>query len=112
MPASKTPVYTALAANLAIAIVKLIAAALTGSSAMTSEGIQGIHSLVDTANEILLLLGMSKSKKPADKKRPFGYGKELYFWAFIVSLLFFLLGGIMSIYERYPHYRHVFIEPM
>jgi len=109
MPASKTPVYTALAANLAIAIVKLIAAALTGSSAMTSEG---IHSLVDTSNEVLLLFGMRRSKRPPDARRPFGYGKELYFWAFIVSLLFFLLGGIMSIYERYPHYRHVFIEPM
>lgn len=103
MPASKTPIYTALAANLAIAAIKLVAAAVTGSSAMTSEG---IHSLVDTSNEMLLLLGIKRSHKPPDKHRPFGYGKELYFWAFIVSLLFFLLGGIMSVYEGVEHLRH------
>ncbi len=103
MPASKTPIYTALAANLAIAIIKLAAAAVSGSSAMASEG---IHSLVDTSNEVLLLLGLSKSKKPADEKRQFGYGKELYFWAFIVSLLFFVLGGGFSIYEGISHIQH------
>lgn len=100
MPASKTPIYTALGANLLIAITKLTAAVFTGSSAMVSEG---IHSLVDTSNEVLLLLGISKSKKPADKKRPFGYGKELYFWSFVVSLLFFALGGGFSIYEGIEH---------
>ena len=103
MAGSKTPIYTALAANLAIAIIKLAAAAITGSSAMASEG---IHSLVDTSNEVLLLLGLSKSKKPADNVRQFGYGKELYFWAFIVSLLFFVLGGGFSIYEGVSQIQH------
>jgi divalent metal cation (Fe/Co/Zn/Cd) transporter len=74
MASSKLPIYSALAANLAIAIVKFIAAAVSGSSAMISEG---IHSLVDTANEILLLLGISQSKKPADERRPFGYGFDI-----------------------------------
>jgi cation diffusion facilitator family transporter len=100
MPASKTPIYTAFFANLAIAVTKLVAAGVTGSSAMASEG---IHSLVDTSNEVLLLLGMRRSQKPADERRPFGYGKELYFWAFVVSLLFFALGGGVSIYEGIHH---------
>ncbi|ASU35091.1 cation diffusion facilitator family transporter [Mucilaginibacter xinganensis] len=103
MAHNKTPIYTAFAANTIIAIVKLVAAAATGSSAMASEG---IHSLVDTSNEILLLLGISKSQKPADEKRPFGYGKELYFWSFVVSLLFFALGGGFSIYEGIEHLMH------
>lgn len=103
MPASKVPVYSALLANLAIAVTKFIAAGITGSSAMISEG---IHSLVDTSNEVLLLLGISKSKKPADKSRPFGYGKELYFWAFIVSILIFGLGGGISFYEGITHLQH------
>ncbi|MCW3108894.1 MAG: cation transporter [Segetibacter sp.] len=103
MPASKLPVYSALAANLAIAITKFIAASVTGSSAMISEG---VHSLVDTSNEILLLLGINKSKKPADKHRPFGYGKELYFWAFIVSILIFGLGAGISFYEGIRHLQH------
>jgi len=103
MPVSKTPVYTALAANIAISATKLIAAFITGSSAMASEG---IHSLVDASNEVLLLLGLRNSRKPPDENRPFGYGKELYFWAFIVSLLFFALGGGFSIYEGIQHLQH------
>lgn len=103
MPVSKTPIYTAFAANLLIAATKLTAAAFTGSSAMASEG---IHSLVDTSNEVLLLLGLNRSKRPPDDQRPFGYGKELYFWAFIVSLLFFALGGGMSVYEGILHLQH------
>jgi len=103
MPASKTPIYSALAANLAIAITKFIAAGITGSSAMVSEG---IHSLVDTLNEVLLLLGIARSKKPADQKRPFGYGKEQYFWAFIVSILIFGVGGGVSFYEGITHLQH------
>src|SRR5690606_9460545 len=100
----KLPIYTAFAANLAIAVIKLIAAAITGSSAMVSEG---IHSLVDSSNEVLLLIGLHKSKKAPDQKRPFGYGKELYFWSFVVALLFFVLGGTMSVYEGIRH----LIEP-
>ena len=103
MESSKLPIYSALIANIAIAVTKFIAAAITGSSAMISEG---IHSVVDTANELLLLLGIAKSKKPADKKRPFGYGRELYFWSFIVSILIFGVGGGIAFYEGVTHLQH------
>lgn len=103
MAASKLPIYSALAANLLIAVTKSIAGGVTGSSAMISEG---IHSLVDSANEVLLLLGIAKSKRKADAKRPFGYGKELYFWAFIVSILIFGVGGGISFYEGVTHIQH------
>lgn len=103
MASTKTAVYTALGANLAIATTKFIAAGITGSSAMTSEG---IHSLVDTLNEVLLLLGMKRSQRPADEKRPFGYGRELYFWSFIVSVLIFAVGGGLSFYEGITHLQH------
>jgi len=100
MAGSKLPIYTAFAANVAIAVIKLTAAFITGSSAMVSEG---IHSLVDSSNEILLLIGLRKSNKAPDEKRPFGYGKELYFWSFVVALLFFVLGGTVSVYEGIRH---------
>ena len=93
---SKFFIYVALVADLAIAVTKFIAAVITGSSAMISEG---IHSIIDAINQLLLLWGIKKSRKRPDSKRPFGYGKELYFWSFIVSLLIFSVGGCISFYE-------------
>lgn len=103
MASSKIAIYSALFANLAIACIKFVAAIITGSSAMISEG---IHSVVDTGNEVLLLLGLHRSKKPPDAQRPFGYGKELYFWSFVVSILIFAVGAGISFYEGIMHVMH------
>ncbi|WP_374462516.1 cation diffusion facilitator family transporter [Chryseobacterium sp.] len=93
-------IYSALAANLLIALTKFIAGSFTNSSSMISEG---IHSTVDTANQLLILYGIKRSKKAPDQSHPFGYGKELYFWSFIVSILIFGLGGALSIYQGVAH---------
>ncbi|MEH2381435.1 MAG: cation diffusion facilitator family transporter [Nostoc sp.] len=97
---SNKAIFAAMGANLAIAITKFIAASITGSSAMMSEG---IHSVVDTVDQLVLLLGIRRSQKPADASHPFGYGQELYFWTFIVALLVFAIGGGMSIYQGIIH---------
>lgn len=96
-------VYGAIAANLVIAISKFVAAAFTGSSAMLSEG---IHSVADTGNQGLILLGLKRSQKPADEQHPFGHGKELYFWSLIVAIVLFGLGGGLSVYEGITHIQH------
>ena len=100
---SKKVIYAALVGNGLIAITKFVAASITGSSAMLSEG---VHSLVDTGNQGLLLYGLKAAKKPADKNFPFGHGKEVYFWSFIVAILIFAVGAGISIYEGVHHILH------
>lgn len=93
---SKKVIYAAMAGNLLIAVSKFTAAAFTGSSAMLSEG---IHSLVDTGNQVLLLFGLRQAGKPASESYPFGHGKEVYFWGFVVAIMIFAVGSGVSIYE-------------
>ena len=104
---SKKVIYAALIGNSLIAVTKFIASTITGSSAMLSEG---IHSLVDTGNQVLLLYGLKRSQKPPDEQFPFGHGKELYFWSFVVAILIFAVGAGVSIYEGIRHVMHP--EPM
>jgi len=98
--ASTRTIVVALVANLGIAVSKFIAAAITGSSAMLTEG---VHSVVDCTNQLLLLWGRKQARKPPDEYHPFGYGRELYFWSFVVAVLVFALGAGVSIYEGIIH---------
>jgi cation diffusion facilitator family transporter len=91
---SRKSVLAALAANSAIAVIKLIAAVISGSTALLAEG---FHSIADTGNQALLLLGLRLSDKPPDEEHPFGHGKERFFWTFVVALALFLVGGLVSI---------------
>jgi cation diffusion facilitator family transporter len=93
---SRKVIYAAIFANLGIAVAKFVVAGLSGSAAMVAEG---IHSAVDTGNEVLLLIGEKVSTRPPDQRHPFGYGKAVYFWALIVALSVFSLGGGLSIYH-------------
>jgi cation diffusion facilitator family transporter len=100
---SRKVIYAALLANLLIAVTKFGAAAWTGSSAMLSEA---VHSMVDTVNELLLLYGMRRASRPPDAEHPWGHGRELYFWSFIVALMVFALGAGVSAYEGVTHILH------
>ena len=97
---SNVAIYVSIAANIAIAATKLIAAGVSGSSAMVAEG---LHSLVDASDGTLLLVGRRRSRRPPDAAHPFGHGKELYFWTLIVAVIFFAVGGGVSIYEGILH---------
>ena len=100
---SKKVILAALIGNLLIALTKFSAFVFTASSAMLSES---VHSFVDTGNQVLLLYGLRRAKKPADENFPFGHGKEIYFWSFVVAILIFSLGAGVSIYKGVHHLIH------
>jgi len=89
-------VFAALIANLGIAITKFIAFLFTGSASMLAES---VHSVADTGNELLLIVGRGRSSRPASEEHPFGYGRERYFYGFVVSVMLFTIGGAFSVYD-------------
>jgi cation diffusion facilitator family transporter len=93
---STATVYAALAGNALVAVTKFVAAAVSGSASMLSEA---VHSVVDTFNELLLLYGLRRAARPADAAHPFGHGREIYFWSFVVAVLLFALGACASVYQ-------------
>src|SRR6266568_7889431 len=99
---SSRVVIAALVGNVLVATTKFAAALITGSSAMMSEA---VHTAADTGNELLLLYGLRRAARPPDADHPFGHGRELYFWSFIVSLAIFALGACASVYEGVQHLR-------
>ncbi len=103
MSGSLRTIFFALGANFSIAIAKTGAAVVTGSGAMFAEA---IHSFADAGNQGLLLVGLKKARKPPSMEFPLGYGKEIYFWSFIVALILFSLGGLVSIYEGLHKLQH------
>jgi cation diffusion facilitator family transporter len=103
MAGSSGEVIKSLVVNVIIAASKGVAAALTGSGAMLAET---LHSFADCGNQLLLLVGIKQSGRPADHKHPLGYGREMYFWSFIVALLLFFGGGVFSIYEGLHKIQH------
>jgi len=102
-PTSKAVIYAALVGNSAIAVTKFIAASLTGSAAMLSEA---IHSVVDTGNQLLLLFGLRSAAKPPSARHPFGYGLELYFYTFVVAVLIFGVGAVVSVFHGIDKFQH------
>src|SRR6266702_598870 len=100
---SKTSIYAALAGNVGVGAIKLLAFALSGSSSML---VEAIHSGIDTLNQGLLLFGIRRGARPPDARHPFGYGMEAYFWTFVVALLIFAAGGGVSIYEGVQKFNH------
>ena len=101
-PSSRGSVYAALIGNVLVAATKAVAAAWTGSASMASEA---VHSFVDTTNEVLLLYGMRRSEQTPDPVHPLGYGREVYFWSFVVALMIFALGAGVSIWQGVAHIR-------
>jgi len=104
---SRSFIFISLAVDLLIAVSKFVAAAITGSSSMVAEG---IHSVIDAISQLLLIWGIKTSRRLPDADRPFGYGKELYFWSFIVSLVIFVVGGCISVYEGYTRLQRPGLE--
>ena len=96
-------IVAALAANLGIAVTKFVAYVLTGSSSMLAEA---VHSVADSGNQALLLLGGRRARKQATPQHPFGYGRERYFWAFVVSIVLFTVGGLFALYEAWHKFGH------